>query len=159
MKIALAVGTVSGNANLVAEFIVDWLAERGHRGEILAAAATPKDVMKHEALLVVTATCGHGELPASLEPFARALVGARLNRFPCGVIGLGDSLYGESFGQAGKTMTRILSAAGGAFLTPPLSVDAGRDPQPERPAEQWIASWIAALEAHTTTTKCCEAVQ
>ena len=147
MRIALAVGTVSGNASLVAEFIVDWLAERGHRGEILAAGATVEDAMKHEALLVVTATCGNGELPTSLEPFARALGGSQLNRFPCGVIGLGDSLYGKSFGQAGKTMEKAILAAGGALLTPPLSVDAGHDPRPERPAEQWVASWIAVLEA------------
>ncbi len=147
MRIAIAVGTVSGNAHLLADEIAGWLAARGHRGDILPDMAGPADLKRCDGLLVVTATTGHGELPATIAPFAQALAATRLDGFPVGVIGLGDSLYADTFSGGGKTMASLLAAAGAAALIPALEIDAGAEPVPEVPAAPWIAAWLDALEA------------
>lgn len=148
MKVAIVVGTVSGNAHLLAETVVEWLAERGHEGEILGTGALPRHVLGRDGLLAITSTCGNGELPETIQPFASALAGTALADLACGVIGLGDSLYGDSYSRGGKTMAQLLTTAGGTMLLPPLDIDAGSHPRPEVPAGPWLDSWLEALEKH-----------
>lgn len=149
MRIAIVVGTVSGNAHLLAETVVDWLAARGHHGDILGRDALPVHTASHDGLLAITATCGNGELPETIRFFASALNGAALGGLACGVIGLGDSLYGNSYSQGGRTMAMLLAKAGGHLLLPPLSIDAGCHPEPETPAAPWIRAWLDALESES----------
>lgn len=96
MKIHVLFGTETGNAEMVAEDIVDALAAE-HDIEAHDMSKVAADSLDREALyLVVCSTYGDGELPNSAQPFYNALGELRpdLSGLRFATFGLGDSFYG-----------------------------------------------------------------
>ncbi|MGL5948616.1 MAG: FMN-binding protein MioC [Aeromonas sp.] len=140
----LAVGSMLGAAEYVAEHVATLLVQAGHTATIhnpadLSHVLTPVQAI----LLVITSTHGAGEVPDNLQPFANALLSTQnnLNSLNYGVICLGDSSY-DTFCQAGKTIDARLRQAGANRLGDRLEIDVTQYSIPEDAAEPWIKAWL-----------------
>lgn len=94
MRVAILFGTQSGNAELVADELLDGLGRKGHDAVKLSMAKSEPAVFDQEALfLVVLSSYGEGELPEKARPFFAKLQAGRpdLSRLRYGMFGLGDS--------------------------------------------------------------------
>jgi len=149
MKVAILSGSVYGTAEEVAR----------HAEKILREAdfeawhnprATLADVQAFapEAFLAVTATTGMGELPDNLQPLYSAIrdqLPAAWRGLPGGVIGLGDSSYGDTFCGGGEQMRELFAELGVREVKDMLRLDASESVTPETDAEPWLAEFISAL--------------
>lgn len=134
-------GTESGNAEMVADEIVEALAGRG-------VAATAEDLADVDvvnlapgAVVVVSSTYNEGDLPASAEPFVEALaaecpdlVGLRFAAF-----GLGDSTY-EFYNNGIERLSAALLELGAQQVGETGRHDASSGMSPIEPAVEWVLS-------------------
>jgi MioC protein len=149
MRVALFSGSVYGGAEDVARHAAQLLEAAGHccyfnpRGDL----ATLLD-QAPEALLGITSTTGMGELPDNLMPLyseLRDALPASLRGLPGGVIGLGDSSYGDTFCAGGEQLEALFEELGIRNLQPMLRLDASESVTPETDAEPWIEAFGQAL--------------
>ena len=104
-EILIIVGTESGNAQMVADYLSDELSPLGHAFDIVNdGTADEARLAERGVVLVCTATHGDGELPDNLIPFHDSLTAARpdLSHLRYGVIALGDQTYADTFCNAGR---------------------------------------------------------
>ena len=149
MKVAVISGSVYGSAEEVARHAVTLIQAAG-LDAWHDARATLEQVLEYapDALLVVTSTTGMGELPDAFAPLFHAI----RERFPTwtglpgGVIGLGDSSYGETFCGAGRQVVELFEELGVRQLAPMLELDASESVTPEVDAEPWLHAFIASLK-------------
>jgi MioC protein len=149
-RILLLTGTVTGNADRLSDSIQQRMEAAGYdvvRPEI-------PDYRHFEeapdAVLVCTATTGHGDLPEELA-FVFGLLDQRPPRAmagtPYGVLGLGDRSYQDSFCAAAETADSFLEGIGGYRLQPALLINtpdhAGEGL--EKPALDWLDGWLELL--------------
>lgn len=106
-KIGIFVGTVYGNAQMVAEKAQALLQEAGHEATVFDEGTLEEwQRYEHDCVLVVTSTTGQGDLPDTIEPLFYDIKDS-LGHQPSlryGIIALGDSNY-ENFSGAGKSLT------------------------------------------------------
>lgn len=150
MKVAILSGTVYGTAEDVAR----------HAAEVLKAAGfdawhDPRAQLEQiqsfgpQALLVVTATTGMGELPDNFVPLYSAI----RDRFPAwqglpgGVIALGDASYGDTFCGGGELIRELYAELGVREVQDMLRLDASETVTPETDAEPWLEGFVAALRS------------
>jgi len=142
-KIGIFIGTVYGNALLVAEEAQPVLEEQGHEVSVFDDASLADwQAYSNDVILIVTSTTGHGDFPDNI---ARLYVAVRdeLGYQPAlryGVIALGDSSY-ENFCGAGKTFDATLQEQQAQRVGDVLLVDAIEDPEPESVTTPWVESW------------------
>ena len=150
MKVAILSGSVYGTAEEVARHAERVLAAAGHQAwhnpraqldEVLAFAP--------EAFLVVTSTTGMGELPDNLQPLYYAIRDhlPAWHGLPGGVIGLGDSSYGDTYCAGGEQVRELYAELGIREVVEMLRLDASETVTPETDAEPWLADFAAALNA------------
>jgi len=146
--ILIVVGTESGNAEMVADFLSDELPPLGHAVEIASDdTAEAADLANHSVVLICTATHGDGELPDNLIPFHDSLVTTRpdLSQIRYGVIALGDQTYAETFCQAGRVMDRLFADLGANKVGERLEIDACPQPLADEDAVEWAKEWVTFL--------------
>ncbi len=148
MKVAILSGTVYGTAEDVAR----------HAATVLEAAGfdvwhDPRAQLEQiqafgpQALLVVTATTGMGELPDNFVPLYSAI----RDQFPSwqglpgGVIALGDASYGDTFCGGGELIRELYAELGVREMQEMLRLDASETVTPEIDAEPWLEGFAAAL--------------
>jgi len=149
MKVAILSGSVYGTAEEVARHAEKILREAGFEAWH-NPRATFADVQAFapEAFLAVTATTGMGELPDNLQPLYSAIrdqLPAAWRGLPGGVIGLGDSSYGDTFCGGGEQMRELFAELGVREVKDMLRLDASESVTPETDAEPWLAEFISAL--------------
>ncbi|MCU1738091.1 MULTISPECIES: flavodoxin [Pseudomonas] len=149
MKVAILSGSVYGTAEEVARHAEKILREAGFEAWH-NPRATLADVQAFapEAFLAVTATTGMGELPDNLQPLYSAIrdqLPAAWRGLPGGVIGLGDSSYGDTFCGGGEQMRELFAELGVREVKDMLRLDASESVTPETDAEPWLAEFISAL--------------
>jgi MioC protein len=149
MKVAIVSGSVYGTAEEVARHVQGLIDAAGLQtfhnpraplDEILAFAP--------DALLAVTSTTGMGELPDNLQPLygtLRDTLPSAWRGLPGGVIGLGDSSYGDTFCGGGELMREVFAEAGVREALPMLRLDSSETVTPETDAEPWLADWLQAI--------------
>ncbi|SUB83495.1 flavodoxin [Pragia fontium] len=142
-KIGIFVGTVYGNAQLVAEQAQTLLQEQGHDVAVFDEG-TLEDwtVYQQDTVLIVTSTTGQGDFPDSIESLfydIKDSVGHQ-PKLRYGVIALGDSSY-DSFCGAGKQFDALLQEQGATRLGDVLMIDATEVPEPEVFAADWVRQW------------------
>ncbi len=146
--ILIIVGTESGNAQMVADYLSDELAPLGHGFEIVNdGAADDARLDERSVVLVCTATHGDGELPDNLIPFHKGLADARpdLSHLRYGVIALGDQTYADTFCNAGRLFDTLLAELGAHKVGERLEIDACTQPLPDEDALEWAKEWVEML--------------
>ncbi|MGW5149400.1 flavodoxin domain-containing protein [Rhodococcus koreensis] len=112
--IKILFGTESGNAELVADDITDTFIDAGVKAETVAMEDFDiADLPGAGTIVVITSTYGEGELPATTEPFQRAILDTRpdLSDLRFAAFGLGDSTY-ETYNNAIDVLTSDLAGLG-----------------------------------------------
>ena len=142
MKLVIISGSVYGTADLVADEAASLASAAGFQA---ARMKTPSV----DALLICCATTGMGEIPDNLMSFHLELRDRfpLLTGVPFGVIGLGDTAYGDTFCLAGEQFRDTLQELQAREALPMLRLDASETVTPETDAEPWLAEFFAALRA------------
>ncbi|MEZ3499621.1 flavodoxin [Pantoea sp. KPR_PJ] len=142
-KIGIFVGTVYGNALLVAEEAQPILQAQGHEVAVFDDATFAQwQGYSSEVVLVVTSTTGQGDLPDSIAALYRD-INDKAGYQPglrYGVIALGDSSY-DHFCGAGKRFDALLQEQHATRVGEVLLVDATEDPEPESVTSPWVEAW------------------
>ncbi|ASP40749.1 flavodoxin [Bacterioplanes sanyensis] len=142
--IYIPVGTVTGTAQAVADQVASALTEQGHQVVVDAAPSIAHlNVQAFDAILVVTATTGQGDIPDNLLPFYSELgdVFPLQTGKPFGVIALGDSSY-MNFCGAGEKMEERLFELQAVAPVPKVTIDATETVTPDDDALFWLKEWI-----------------
>ncbi|MEN2506036.1 flavodoxin [Stutzerimonas stutzeri] len=150
MKVAILSGTVYGTAEDVARHAATVLKAAGFETwhDPRAQLAQVIDFAP-QALLVVTATTGMGELPDNFVPLYSAIRDQypAWQGLPGGVIALGDASYGDTFCGAGELVRELYAELGVREVQDMLRLDASETVTPESDAEPWLERFAAALRA------------
>ena len=147
-QVGIFVGTVYGNALLVAEEAEPLLVDQGHKVKIFEDP-TLDDWQRYSehVALVITSTTGQGDFPDSIAPLFHAIKD-KLGHQPTlryGVIGLGDSSY-DDFCGAGKKFDALLQEHAARRVGEVLLIDATENPEPEEVSSPWIEEWAKQLD-------------
>ncbi|WP_438864194.1 flavodoxin [Neptunicella sp.] len=145
-SISIFVGSVYGGATFVAEQVEAMLNEQGYQAKLIDPPSI-EDFSRAEALLVISSTTGQGDIPPDFEDFYLQLQSEfpLLNGKPFGVIGLGDSSYGETYCGAGRKLFALLEELQGKAIMPLLKIDACETLEPENEALPWVKEWVSQL--------------
>ncbi len=148
MKVAILSGTVYGTAEDVARHAAARLKAAGFDAWHDPRAQLPQILdFGPQALLVVTATTGMGELPDNFIPLYSA-IRDRLPAWqglPGGIIALGDASYGDTFCGGGELIRELYAELGMREVQEMLRLDASETVTPEGDAEPWLERFAAAL--------------
>ncbi|HBS43140.1 MAG TPA: flavodoxin [Oceanospirillales bacterium] len=147
-NIYLAVGTVTCTASAVARSCADLLRNAGHDVTVdEQASVAALNAAQADAVLIVTATTGKGDIPNNLLNFYVELEteSPLQNGRPFGVISLGDSSYSMTFCQAGALMEERFLGLQGAQPIPRITIDAIETQIPDDDALFWLKEWMEAL--------------
>lgn len=144
MKVTILFGTETGNAELVAEDLVDVAG-----GDASVHDMAGFDLAKLQPdtfCLLVCSTYGEGELPSSAQPFFQALQQQRpdLTGLRFAAFGLGDSFY-ATYNQASRTLARQLIELGAEQVGEHGQHDASSGELPGDVAEAWARSILESL--------------
>jgi len=147
-EVGIFVGTLYGNALLVAESAEAILKKNGHQVKVFEDPLLEQwQYYRHHYALVVTSTTGQGDLPDSIVPLYQAIkdtVGYQ-PELHYGVIALGDSNY-DNFCGAGKKIDALLQEQSATRLGEVLMIDANEHPEPEQLSDPWVTQWAALLK-------------
>lgn len=142
-KIGVFVGSVYGNAQMVAEEAQKILQQQGHRVELFdEPMLTDWDAYQQASVLIITSTTGQGDLPDTIRPLFKALQNAG-HHYPAlhyGLIALGDRNY-EHFCGAGHSFDDLLQRLEAQQVGELLEIDAAEVEEPEVYALPWIEAW------------------
>ncbi|MGK3144224.1 flavodoxin [Pantoea sp. C2G6] len=146
-KIGIFVGTVYGNALLVAEEAEPILQQQGHSVTLFEDPTLADwQAYANDVALIITSTTGQGDFPDTISGLYHAIKD-QLGYQPTlryGVIALGDSSY-DHFCGAGKTFDALLQEQGAQRAGGLLLVDASENPEPEVVTSPWVEAWGALL--------------
>lgn len=146
-EIGIFVGTVYGNALLVAEEAESVLKKLGHEVKVFEEGTLEAwQYYRNHFVLVITSTTGQGDLPDSIVPLFNAIrdtVGYQ-PELRYGVIALGDSSY-DHFCGGGHQVDDLLQEQGGMRIGEVFEIDAMEQPEPEIVAMPWVEEWAQLL--------------
>ena len=143
--VVILVGTVTGNAELVAEEMQYVLQdERG-----LDVTVSNMDSLDAQALvpgpiyIVCTSTYGVGDLPDNAQDFHDDVLAQApdLSWMKFGVYSLGDSVYHTTFCYGGKHFDELLRKLGASRLGEVGVHDASEDGLAEDCGADWVRVW------------------
>lgn len=144
-EVGIFVGTMYGNALLVAEEAQAILSARGHEAQVFEDPEIRDwEACQGKYVLVVTSTTGQGELPESIAPLYEGIRDMYQPHLRYGVIALGDSSY-EHFCGGGKKFDALLQEQGAQRIGEMLMIDAAEDPEPESVSNPWVEQWATLL--------------
>jgi len=144
-NVYIPVGTVSGTAKAVADACSEALSAAGHKSVVdTEASVETLNSGGWDAILVVTATTGQGDIPTNLARFYVALEeqSPLQNGRSFGVISLGDSSYDMTFCQAGALMEERFYKLQGQAPVPRVTIDATETQTPDDEALFWLKEWM-----------------
>ncbi|PAU85065.1 nitric oxide synthase [Pseudomonas sp. WN033] len=146
MKILVIYGTETGNAEMVADDLVNALSQDFESSGHDMAHFDPATIATDDVLIVVCSTYGDGELPNSAQPFfqhldsqAPDLTGVRFATF-----GLGDSFY-ETFNRGSQIIADKLATLGACEFGQRGVHDASSGELPGEIALSWLKQTLAEL--------------
>jgi MioC protein len=147
MELTILVGTMTGNAQLVAQEM-ELILDDGQ----MAVATRLMDGLDHTVFargglfLICTSTYGQGDVPDNAKALYESLLAARpdLSGVRYGVIALGDRTYKDTFCNGGRRFDAVLSELGARRIGEVLYHDASGGTLAEEAATEWIGPWIAA---------------
>lgn len=111
-------GTESGNSEMVADDIVEFLESSGLDAEVIGMEDYDvSQLASEEKVVIITSTYGEGELPETTQPFYDELksLNPDLSQVSFAAFGLGDSTY-ENFCNGIDVVTACLKELGAKQL-------------------------------------------
>ncbi len=95
----------------------------------------------------VCATYGEGELPSGAEYFFQTLDDAKpdLTGLRFAVFGLGDTIYEDTFNQAGKLISKHIKDLGGIRVGERAEHDNSGEEDPDETAVEWAAEILPLI--------------
>ena len=124
-KIIILFASTTGNTELMAEAIADYLVQNKHDVVIKTFDFDPIDVVElaeYDAVLVGTHTWDDGDLPYEVEDFYEELEDVDITGKVFGVFGSADSFY-DTYGGAVDLIGDRVKDLGAALLPLRLKVD------------------------------------
>jgi MioC protein len=148
MNALVIYGTESGNAETVADDLVDEFDGDLEIRSVDMTDATVDDITDGSFLLVVCSTHGDGGLPASAVPFAELLDEEQpdLSGVEYAVFGLGDSSY-ETYSRGSERIDERLTKLGAQRVGVYGRHDASDGSLPNDTALDWARDLIASRTA------------
>ena len=147
--LTILVGTVTGNAELVAEEMQYVLEdENGLSVEVTSMDGLDASSLDTDtAYLVCTSTYGVGDLPDNAQAFFDDLKAQEpdLSGLRFGVYSLGDSVYNTTFCFGGQHFDELLRSLGATRLGEVGRHDASEDGLAEDCGADWVRTWIKHL--------------
>ena len=150
MDVEILVGTMTGNAHLVARELELRFADAGTRITTrLMDDVTPEVFERDTLFLVCTSTYGHGDVPDNARNLFEALQARRpdLSAVSYGVLALGDSTFSDTFAHGGMRFDRLLGELGARRIGERFTIDTAAVTLPEEAAAAWMPGWIALARA------------
>lgn len=149
-KITILIGTMTGNAQLVAQdlelrFDGDGIPVETRDMDKL----TPKIFDNEGIFLISTSTYGQGDVPDNARDFVNLIEDQKpdLSSVRYGLIALGDRTYAETFCHGGKRIDDLLQKMGAQRIGEPLYHDASTGTMPEEEAAEWAEEWMKLVIA------------
>jgi MioC protein len=146
MNIHVLYGTETGNAEMVADDIVDALSGDVTIDSTDMSKFAISDLSADVFYFVVCSTYGDGELPHSAQPFFEALNSEQpnLSGLKFAVFGLGDSFY-ETFNRGSEIVAQELTQLGAQQVGERGTHDASAGQLPGDIAMPWAKAVLSAL--------------
>ena len=145
----IPVGSVTGTALGVADSVAQFLESAGHSAQVdQNASVAMLNSNNWDAILVISATTGQGDIPSNLLSFYCDLEATfpLQNGRPFGVICLGDSSYDRTFCQAGALLEERFFEIQGRALIPRITIDATETVTPDVDALHWVKEWLTHFD-------------
>jgi len=141
-KVLIIVGTVTGNAEAIADHIKDELGDK-HTIEVNDDVYDEITRDPEEILLFCTSNTGHGELPDNLDTLYFSLTHESPNIAgrQYALINLGDSGF-PMYGNAGVILEQAIKDNGAVPLVDTLLIDSAMDRAPEETALAWAKTFL-----------------
>ena len=150
-SILILFGTVTGNAESLAQRTAEIIARRGFNVRVKDMAHYTVDALSQESCVVIIAsTYGNGEPPDDAAPFWERVVqkdGLDLRNVKFSVLALGNSTY-DHFCKCGRDLDAALERHGATRFYPRVDCDVDYDV----PAKRWTEGVIATLQQYHGTS-------
>jgi sulfite reductase (NADPH) flavoprotein alpha-component len=144
-SVLILFGTVTGNAESLAQRTAEVIARRGFNVRVKDMAHYAVDAPSREkCVVIITSTYGNGEPPDDAAPFWKGVVqrdGLNLRGVKFSVLALGNSTY-DHFCKCGRDLDAALERHGATRLYPRVDCDVDYDV----PAKRWTEGVIASLQ-------------
>lgn len=145
MTIHVIYGTETGNAEMVADDLVEALEGDATVTARDLADFDPAEVAERDFVILVSSTYGEGELPNSAQPFFARLEAQApdLSGLTFATFGLGDSFY-ETFNHGSRILADKLRELGATELGERGVHDASGGELPGEVAVEWLKGLLGA---------------
>lgn len=144
LDLTILVGTMTGNAQLVAQELELVLDDGDTRVTTKLMDGLDASVFDRGGLfLVCTSTYGQGDVPDNAKLLYESLRARRpdLSRIRYGVVALGDRTYKDTFCNGGRRFDALLAELGARRVGEILFHDASSGVLAEEVATEWVGPW------------------
>jgi MioC protein len=145
LRIRILVGTVTGNAEMVADEMKHVIGKHGGEAEIVSMdGLRPGDLQPGPLYVICTSTHGVGDIPDNALDFFEDLRADApdLSWMRYGVFGLGDSVYSSTFCFGGRRFDELLRSLGATRIGELGIHDASEDGIAEETGHAWVERWM-----------------
>lgn len=151
--ITILVATMSGTAEMVAEEVAACLKAQAVPARIAMMDEVSLDDLDEGDYLICSSTYGTGEVPDNGKQLYEALRTRRpdLSGVRYGVIGLGDSIYPNTFCFGARQFDEAFRELGATRIGDRFDHDRRSAVYPEDAAVEWVQTWLVALAANAAS--------
>ena len=150
LDLTILVGTMTGNAQLVAQELELVLDDGETVVKTRLMDGLDASVFAGGGLfLICTSTYGQGDVPDNAKVLYESLLTGRpdLSGVRYGVVALGDRTYKDTFCNGGRRFDAILGELGAKRIGEVLIHDASSGVLAEEAATEWVGPWIELVRA------------
>jgi len=155
LDLTILVGTMTGNAQLVAQELELILDDGETRVQTRLMDGLEASVFAPGGLfLICSSTYGQGDVPDNAKQLYESLIASRpdLANVRYGIIALGDRTYAETFCNGGRRFDAILAELGAKRIGDILFHDASSGTLAEETAAAWIGPWVTLVRSELSIT-------
>ena len=110
--------------------------------------SVPAEAAIGKAYIVCSSTYGNGDVPDNAQAFLASfdLEPAYLGHVRYGLMALGDSSYGETYGAGARLIDAKLQDVGAQRVGDIFEHDAASDVDADEAAALWVTTWVSAWQ-------------
>lgn len=123
-KLIIVYASMTGNTEMVAEYIAEGIKAAGHEVELKDSfSAMPSDLLDYDGILLGAYTWDDGEIPDEFLDFYEEMDDVDLTGKKCAAFGSCDSFYEETFGGAVDKIVDKLTECGAEVVLEGLKIE------------------------------------